>query len=151
LEGVESLRKILLLPIGFILMFSFMVSLPIKADGKNHQVSIGKSVSDNGITFTINRYEKKNGELFINYTVTSNSVLRENRIGNHLMEKPRFFINGKRLDVLFDSNQTLINQNKFTGYISISLTDIKSKYNNFTFQVNNISGQSGNWKVNFPI
>ncbi|WHY59894.1 hypothetical protein [Cytobacillus firmus] len=146
------MKKILLLSAFFILLFNNMVSTPIQADQEKQTENIEKSASDKGITFKVNSYEKKDGKLTIHYTVTSDHiVLRENQIGNPFMEKPWFYINNKRLNVWFDFNQTKVNNHKFTGYVSISLDDIKSEHHNFTFKIDSIAGQGGNWKVNFNI
>jgi len=126
--------------------------MKIQASQKEQIVNIEKSVSNKDITFTINRYEKKDDKFTIHYTVTSDHfVLRESQIGKPFMEKPWFYINNKRLNVGFDFNQTKINDHKFIGYVSISLDNIKSEHPNFTFKTDSISGQAGNWKISFDI
>ncbi len=145
------MKKLFFLSTFCLLLFNYITSTPAKIQAKQ-PINIEKSVSDKGITFTINHYEKKEGKLIIYYTVTSeHSVLKENQIGYQFMDRPHFYVNQKYLNVSFHENQSKINDHKFTGFVSLDLDNIKSEHYNFTFSTDRIADQVGFWKLSFNI
>lgn len=111
-----------------------------------------KSISTNGITFTINNYKQQENKLFIYYTVTSKKKISSPKtVGSNFMDRPHFYINDKHLNVSFIEDQTKVDEHKFTGYVAIDLDDIKEKHYKFTFLTDKIANQTGKWKLSFDI
>jgi hypothetical protein len=67
------------------------------------------------------------------------------------MDKPLFYLNKKRLNVGFESDQEKVNDYKYTGYVSIDLDDLDKNQSAFTFETDRISNQTGKWKIDFNI
>jgi len=148
------MKKFLLLAIfSMILVFNVIIPFQTQAVEKEQHVNIEKSALDKGITLTINNYTKKDGNLIIYYTVTSDieSVLKDSQLGRPFMDKPLFYSNKKRLNVGFESDQEKVNDYKYTGYVSIDLDDLDKGQSAFTFETDRISNQTGKWKIDFNI
>jgi len=147
------MKKFLLLTtFSMLLVFNIIVPIQTQAIEKEQHVNIEKSVLDKGITLKINSYEKKDGNLIIHYTVTSDkSVLKDKQLGNPFMDKPLFYLNKKRLNVGFESDQEKVNDYKYTGYVAIDLDDLDKGQSAFTFETDRISNQIGKWKIDFNI
>jgi len=153
-EAIQPMKKFLLLAIlSMILVFNVIIPFQTQAVEKEQHVNIEKSALDKGITLTINNYTKKDGNLIIYYTVTSDieSVLKDSQLGSPFMDKPLFYSNKKRLNVGFESDQEKVNDYKYTGYVSIDLDDLDKGQSAFTFETDRISNQTGKWKIDFNI
>ncbi|MFE8065374.1 hypothetical protein ACQKGA_29285 [Priestia megaterium] len=145
-------KPLLLTTFSVLLVFNIIVPMQTQAIEKEQHVNIEKSVLDKGITLKVNSYEKKDGNLIIHYTVTSDkSVLKDKQLGNTFMDKPLFYLNKKRLNVGFESDQEKVNDYKYTGYVAIDLDDLDTNQSSFTFETDRISDQIGKWTVNFNI
>jgi hypothetical protein len=146
------MKKLLLLPVLCTLIMSSILFIAMDAGASQDQQSteVKKSVSDKGITLTIDYYDKKDGKLNIHYTVTSDkTVLKEAKVEQPFMDRPSFYTNNKFLNVSFFETQNKVNDHKFTGYASIDLNEIKEDKFTFTFATDRISDQIGNWKISF--
>ena len=70
------MKKILLFSTLCMLLILNVISTPskIQADERKQSIKVEKSVSDKGITFTINSYEKENGKSFIIQSLLNNLI-----------------------------------------------------------------------------
>ncbi|MBD8847306.1 DUF4179 domain-containing protein [Priestia megaterium] len=146
-------KFLLLVVVSMILVINAIIAFQTQAVEKERYVNIEKSVLDKGITLTINNYTKKDGNLIIYYTVTSNtkSVLKDSQLGSPFMDKPLFYSNKKRLNIGFESDQEKVNDYRYTGYVLIDLDDLNKGQSAFTFETDRISNQTGKWKIDFNI
>ncbi|WP_373893186.1 hypothetical protein [Virgibacillus sp. CBA3643] len=143
-------NKFTLLVIGVLVLFvsasiftvSVMASSPVKSNKQPE-----KSDSYNGVTFTIDNYEKEGNNLKINYTVTSESKLEEGTAKQPFLDRPSFYVEQKFLNTNFSEKITKVNNYKYTGYISLNLGDVEKDYSKLRIKINRISNQVGDWNL----
>lgn len=110
--------------------------------------NVEKSVTDKGVTFTINNYSVTDNKLLVNYTVESD---KDQKLNNStLIEKPDISINGQRLNVSDTQSHKKVN-GKYQGVEELVLPKGTSDNFDLTFNTDSILNTEGKWTIEFPV
>ncbi|KEI97841.1 DUF4179 domain-containing protein [Clostridium botulinum] len=132
--------------------------VPKEGEYEKYSNSISKSVTDKGITLTINEVVCDDTELMIAYTIKTQDNIKkivkevEEATGIYFSLSPYIKIDGKEPSGGSSSDGKYLNSNTYIDSESIDIGDmnLKNKFN-VNLNVNNIYGVKGNWNLKFSL
>ncbi|KOR26721.1 DUF4179 domain-containing protein [Clostridium sporogenes] len=132
--------------------------VPKEGEYEKYSNSVNKSVTDKGITLTINEVVCDDTELMIAYTIkTKNDIKKivkevKGATGIYFSLGPYIKIDGKESSGGSSSDGKYLNNNTYINSESIDIGDmnLKNKFN-VILNVNNIHGIKGNWNLKFSL
>ena len=122
----------------------------IYGDYEEYSQMVGKSVTDKGITFTINEVMADESRLIIGYTVKSDNKLENKEFEGHFSYIEDFKINGKRISGGGGSLGDYVDEYTYVGShsVDISRVDIPEEFK-VNLNISEIMQTKGKWKIAF--
>ncbi|WP_144529011.1 DUF4179 domain-containing protein [Peribacillus simplex] len=113
---------------------------------------INKTVSDNGITFTIGDVVKDGYErIGLEYHIKSEKNLKFDVTKDRIVD-PGISINGKRINAVFRVlNAEKIGKNQYRGVIEILPEEELPNHYDVKFNLDAVLNQLGQWSINFSL
>jgi hypothetical protein len=112
---------------------------------------INKSVSDNGITFTIGNVIKDGRErITFEYVIKCKKDPKFENIGV-IMEKPDIYINGKWINHSSTEHYQKAGKNEYRGVIEIRPVYELPNHYDVKFNVDQLLDQPGQWTIDFSL
>ncbi|HBJ2609019.1 hypothetical protein CJF15_07465 [Clostridium botulinum] len=132
--------------------------VPKEGEYEKYSNSINKSVTDKGITLTINEVVCDDGELMIGYTIKTKDNIKD-IVKKEMKDNPIPFslfsyikINGKQPRSSSGSDPKYLNGYTYINSDSIDIGDMNLKNSfNVDLNVKNIYGVIGNWNLKFSV
>lgn len=112
---------------------------------------INKSVSDNGITFTIGDVVKDGHErIGLEYHIKSEKNLKFDETKDRIVD-PDILINGKRINAVSRVNIKKVGKNEYRGVIEIIPEEELPNNYDVKFNLDAVLNQLGQWSINFSL
>lgn len=132
--------------------------VPKEGEYEKYSNSVNKSVTDKGITLTINEVVCDDGELMIGYTIKTKDNIKD-IVKKEMKDNPIPFslfsyikINGKQPRSSSGSDPKYLNGYTYINSDSIDIGDMNLKNSfNVDLNVKNIYGVIGNWNLKFSV
>ncbi|EPY2280574.1 DUF4179 domain-containing protein [Clostridium sporogenes] len=132
--------------------------VPKEGEYEKYSNSVNKSVTDKGITLTINEVVCDDTELMIAYTIKTKDDIKKivkevkEATGIYFSLGPYIKIDGKETSGGSSSDGKYLDSNTYINSDSIDIGDmnLKNKFN-VNLNVNNIYGVKGNWNLKFTV
>ncbi|KRU24567.1 hypothetical protein VT91_33310 [Clostridium sporogenes] len=132
--------------------------VPKEGEYEKYSNSVNKSVTDKGITLTINEVVCDDGELMIGYTIKTKDNIKD-IVKKEMKDNPIPFslfsyikINGKQPRSSSGSDPKYLNSYTYINLDSIDIGDMNLKNSfNVDLNVKNIYGVIGNWNFKFSV
>ncbi|WP_144552442.1 DUF4179 domain-containing protein [Peribacillus simplex] len=112
---------------------------------------INKSVSDNGITFSIGDVVKDGHErIGLEYHIRSEKNLKFDEMKDNIVD-PHISINGKRINAVSRVNTEKVGKNQYRGVIEIIPEEELPNHYDIKFNLDAVLNQIGQWSINFSL
>jgi hypothetical protein len=131
-------------------MFSFNEASAKKIE--RNLVDVNKSVTDNGITLTINQVLKDGHErISMEVRIKSEKEINLVEPNDSVMERPDISINGGTINAGASYHITKIGKNEYGGMIDIIPDTELPKHYDVKFNVDTLLNEPGQWTIDFSL